>query len=166
MTIGDLWMKTTSDPSLMWTALGVGLQMIQTIMVLVSAVVVVLQIKQLRRDSTEKRISGLKTAIEALDTDLFRQVSKQVREGKTVQGANWRKLLESIKLVAVLIHEEYTSEKLLFAMKGQELYDLSEYFKKNPLPVDLKEDLKDQFKPAIDLLDRINRQGKKLGFAE
>jgi len=166
MNICDLLTKTMNDPSLFWAALGVGLQTIQTIMLLVSAIVVFLQIKQLRRESTEKRIGGLKTAIEAIDTDLFRQVSKQAREGKTVQGVNWRRLLESIKLVALLIEEKYTSEKLLVAMKGQELYDLSVYFKKNPLPADLNDDLKDQFKPAMDLLEKINSQGKKLGFSD
>ena len=40
------------------------------------------------------------------------------------------------------------------------------YIQKNGLPDELKEDLDDQFKPAIKFLNDVCRQAKKLGYVD
>ena len=166
MSFGDLWTLTmnSSDYSLRWTALSFTLQAIQTVLIIVSGGFIFFQIKQIRNDAIEKKVSGLKAAIEALDTDLFNRVSKQAASGKTVEGINWRQLLDSINLVALLVEQEYTDPKLLLAMKGKALFAIGNYIQKNGLPDDLKDDLDDQFKPATRYLDDICKQAKKLGY--
>lgn len=168
MNFGDLWTLTmnSSDLSLRWTALGFVLQAIQTALIIISGGFIFYQIKQIRTDTIEKKVSGLKAAIEALDTDLFNRVSKQAASGRTVEGINWRQLLDSVNLVALLIEQEYTDPKLLLAMKGKALYAVGNYIQKNGLPDDIKADVDDQFKPAIRYLDDICKQAKKLGYLD
>lgn len=168
MTIVELWQMTMNSPdlSLRWVAIGVFLQTVQTMFIIVSAVVVFWQIRQLQKEAIEKKIAGLKMAIEALDTDLFHQLSKQITDGKSIQGVNWRKLLGSINLVALLIREKFTNYPLLLAMKGKELYAIGNYIQKEGLPDNIKDDLDDQFKPAINFLNDVCLQAKKLGYIE
>lgn len=168
MSFGDLWTLTmnSSDYSLRWTALSFMLQAIQTILIIVSGGFIFIQIKQIRNDAIEKKVSGLKAAIEALDTDLFNRVSKQAASGRTVEGINWRQLLDSINLVALLVEQEYTDPKLLLAMKGKALFAVGNYIQKNGLPDEIKEDIDDQFKPAIKYLESICLQAKKLGYTD
>lgn len=168
MTIAELWQLTMNSPdlSLRWVAIGTLLQAIQTTFIIVSGVVVFLQIRQLQKEAIEKKIAGLKMAIEVLDTDLFNQLCKQISDGKSIQGVNWRKLLSSINLVALLIRERFTSYPLLLAMKGKELYAIGNYIQKEGLPDNLRDDLDDQFKPAINLLNDVCQQAKKLGYLE
>lgn len=168
MTIAELWRMTMNSPdlSLRWVAIGVLLQTVQTMLIIVSAVVVFWQIRQLQKEAIEKKIAGLKMAIEVLDTDLFNQLSKQITDGKSIQGVNWRKLLSSINLVALLIREKFTNYPLLLAMKGKELYAIGNYIQKEGLPDNIKDDLDDQFKPAINFLNDVCLQAKKLGYIE
>ena len=168
MSLGDLWTLTMNngDLSLRWTALGFMLQAIQTLLIIISGYLVIKQLRQINKEAIEKRISGLKTAIEALDTDLFNQVSKQAASGRTVEGINWRQLLDSINLVALLVKQEYTDPNLLLAMKGKALFAVGSYIQKNGLPAELKDDIDDQFKPAINYLDDICKQAKKLGYID
>src|SRR5258706_2904835 len=166
MSFGDLWTLTMSSPdlSLRWTAWAFVLEGIQTLLIGVSGALVIKQVRQLNKEAIEKKITGLKTAIEALDTDLFNQVSKEAASGRPVRGINWRRLLDSINLVALLVEQGYTDPTLLLAMKGNALYAIGNYIQKNGLPDEIKEDVDDQFKPAIKYLDDISRQAKKLGY--
>lgn len=166
MSFGDLWILTmnSSDYSLRWTALSFMLQAIQTLLIIISGYLVVKQLKQINNEAIEKRITGLKTAIEALDTDLFNRVSKQAASGRTMEGINWRQLLDSVNLVALLVEQGYTDPKLLLAMKGKALFAVGNYIQKNGLPDEIKEDIDDQFKPAIKYLESICLQAKKLGY--
>lgn len=168
MTIAELWQLTMNNPdlSIRWVAIGSLLQAIQTTFIIISGVVVFLQIRQLQKEAIEKKIIGLKMAIEVLDTDLFNQLTKQIADGKSVQGVNWRKLLNSINLVALLINEKFTSYPLLLAMKGKELYAIGNYIQKEGLPDNIKDDVDDQFKPAINFLNNVCQQAKKLGYLE
>jgi hypothetical protein len=168
MTIIDLWYMTmnSTDLSVKWAAIGILLQIIQTSVIFISAIVVFFQIRQIQKDAIEKKITGLKTAVDALDNDLFNQVSKQAASNNVIQGANWRKLLNSINLVALLIQEGFTNSQLLLAMKGKELYTIGCYIQKQGLPAELKDDLDDQFKPAIKFLNDICSQAKKLGYID
>lgn len=168
MTIVEFWQMTMNSPDLLlrWTAIGVVLQTTQTIFIIISGIVVFLQVKQLQKEAIEKKITGLKMAIEELDTDLFNQVSKQITDGKSIQGVNWRKLLSSINLVALLIREKFTNYPLLLAMKGKELYAIGNYIQKEGLPDNIKDDLDDRFKPAINFLNDVCLQAKKLGYIE
>jgi hypothetical protein len=168
MSFGDLWTLTMNDPdlSLRWTALTFMLQGIQTVLIFVSGFLVIMQIRQLNKDAIEKKIAGLKAAIEALDTDLFIQVSKEDTSGNPISGINWRRLLDSVNLVALLVEQGYTDSKLLLAMKGKALYAVGSYIQKNGLPTDLKDDADDQFKPAINFLNDICSQASKLGYVD
>jgi hypothetical protein len=168
MSFGDLWTLTMNDPdlSLRWTALTFMLQGIQTVLIFVSGFLVIMQIRQLNKDAIEKKIAGLKAAIEALDTDLFIQVSKEATSGNPIRGINWRRLLDSVNLVALLVEQGYTDSKLLLAMKGKALYAVGSYIQKNGLPTDLKDDADDQFKPAINFLNDICSQASKLGYVD
>jgi len=168
MSFGEFWTLTMNSPdlSLRWTALGFVLQAIQTLLIIVSGVLIILQVQQIRKDTIEKKVSGLKAAIEALNTELFNRVSKQAASGRTVEGINWRQLLDSVNLVALLVDEGYTDPKLLLAMKGKALYAVGNYIQKNGLPDEIKDDIEDQFKPAIKYLDEICGQAKKLGYID
>jgi len=168
MSFGDLWTLTMNNPdlSLRWTAWAFVLQGIQTLLIIISGYLVVKQLRQINNEAIEKRITGLKTAIEALDTDLFSRVSKQAASGRTVEGINWRQLLDSVNLVALLVEQGYTDPKLLLAMKGKALFAVGNYIQKNGLPAEIKEDIDDQFKPAIKYLDGICNQAKKLGYID
>jgi hypothetical protein len=168
MSIGALWTLTMNSPdlSLRWTALAFLLQAIQTLLIIISGYLVVKQLRQINKEAIEKKVAGLKSAIEALDTDLFNQVSKQASSGKPVEGINWRRLLDSINLVALLVEQSYTDPKLLLALKGKALFAVGNYIQKNGLPDDIKQDVDDQFKPAIKYLDDICNQAKKLGYLD
>lgn len=168
MSFGDLWTLTmnSSDYSLRWTALSFMLQAIQTVLIIGSGIFIFFQVKQIKNDAIEKKVSGLKAAIEALDTDLFNRVSKQAASGRTVEGINWRQLLDSVNLVALLVEQEYTDPKLLLAMKGKALFAVGNYIQKNGLPDEIKEDADDQFNPAIKYLESICQQAKKLGYTD
>jgi len=154
------------DLGVRWAAIAVLLQIIQTLFILISAIVVFFQIRQYQKEAVEKKITGLKTAIESLDSDLFNQVSKQAASGRSIQGVNWRKLLNSINLVALLVQEGFTNSQLLLALKGKELFEIGNYIQKNGLPDEFKDDLDDQFKPSIKLLNNICAQAKKLGYID
>ncbi len=168
MSFGDLWTLTMNNPdlSIRWTALTFALQGIQTVLIFVSGFLVIMQIRQINKDAIEKKISGLKAAIEALDTDLFIQVSKEASNGNPIRGINWRRLLDSINLVALLVEQGYTDSKLLIAMKGKALYAVGSYIQKNGLPSEIKDEVDDQFKPAITFLNSICAQAKKLGYTD
>jgi len=154
------------DISIRLTAWGIFLQLIQTLFILISGGFIIVQVQQIKNEAIAKKISGLKTAIEALETDLFERVSKQATTGKIIEGINWRQLLNSVNLVALLVEQGYTDPKLLLAMKGKALYAVGSYIKKNGLPTDLKDDVDDQFKPAIKFLNDICAQAKKLGYID
>lgn len=168
MNISDLWTLTMNNPdiSVRLTAWGIFLQLIQTLFILISGGFIIVQVQQIKNEAIAKKISGLKTAIEALETDLFERVSKQATTGKIIEGINWRQLLNSVNLVALLVEQGYTDSKLLLAMKGKELYAVGSYIQKNGLPTELKNDLDDQFKPAIKFLNDICAKAKKLGYVD
>ena len=168
MSFGDLWTLTMNNPdlSLRWTAWSFVLQGIQTLLIFVSGFLVIMQVRQIKKDAIEKKVTGLKTAIEALDTDLFNQVAKEAATGNPVRGINWRRLLNSVNLVALLIQQGYTDPNLLLAMKGKALYAIGNYIQKNGLPNEIKDDVEDQFKPAMRYLDDICKQAKKLGYLD
>lgn len=168
MNFVDLWnlMMTNPDVSIRMTASGVFLQAIQTLIILISAGFILVQVQQIRNDAIEKKITGLKTAREELSTNLFIQVSNQAASGKPVEGIKWRELLDSINLVALLVEQGYTDPKLLLAMRGKALYAIGSYIQKYGLPKDLQGDIDDQYKPALKYLDGICRQAKKLGYLD
>lgn len=168
MSFGDLWALTMSDPdlSLRWTAWTFVLQGVQTLLIVISGFLVIMQVRQISKEAIEKKITGLKTAIEALDTDLFNQVSKEAVSGTPIRGINWRRLLDSVNLVALLVEQGYTDPKLLLAMKGKELFAVGSYIQKNGLPDDIKQDTDDQFRPAIKYLDDICKKAKTLGYID
>lgn len=168
MTIADLWFMTMNNPdlSVKWAAIGILLQTIQTVFIIVSATVVYFQIRQIQKEAIEKKIIGLKMAVEPLDSDLFNQVSKEVATGRDVRGVNWRKLFNSINLVALFVQEGFTNYQLLFAMKGKELFAVGNYIKKKGLPDELKDDQENQYKPAIKFLNDICDHAKKIGYIE
>lgn len=146
-----------NDPILVWTAIGVVTQIVQTIFIMITGIVVFFQIRQIRQESIEKKISGLRAALDILDTDLFNQASRQAKEKIVVHGFKWRRLLEDINVVATLVSEKWTDEKLLFMLKGDELAAIGEYIQGNRLPADLKDELTGQYKPAVDLMCRASK---------
>ncbi len=168
MNFGDLWTLTMNNPdlSLRWTAWTFVLQGIQTLLIVISGALVILQVRQINKEAIEKKIAGLKAAREELNTDLFIQASNQFARGKIVEGIKWRPLLDSINLVALLVEEGYTDPKLLLALKGKALYSVGNYIQKNGLPKDLKDDSDDQYKRALKYLDDICKQAKVLGYLD
>jgi len=166
MNFADLWNQTMNNPdiSIRLTSWGIFLQAIQTIFILVSGGFILVQLQQIKHEAIEKKITGLKTAREELNTELFVQASNNVASGRIVEGIKWRPLLDSINLVALLVEEGYTDPKLLLAMKGKALYRIGSYIQKNGLPKDLEDDTDDLYKPALKYLDDICKQAKKLGY--
>ena len=160
MTIEDLLTKTMSSPDLLWVALGVMMQTLQTIFIVISAIVVIFQVRQWRQESIENRIAGLRTALDVLKSDAFNQVSRQAMEEKIVHGVNWRRLLDEINLVALLISEEYTDESLLLKLKGSELAAIGKYIQEDQVATDLKTELDVKYKPAVDLMNRASAAAK------
>jgi len=141
MTFEELMKKTMSDPSLIWAASSVGIQILQTIFIVVSAVVVFIQIRQFQRESIKNKIDGLRTALDILNSDVFHQVSRQSMEGKAIQGVSWRKLFEDINLVGLLIEKDYTDEELLLSIKGAGLASIGIYLQGTQASSELKETL-------------------------
>lgn len=158
--MNDLWTKTMSDPAVFWAAFAVGLQLFQSLFVFGSALFIFAQLKQIQEESIEKKIAGLQTALSILDTDLFRQVSKQAMQAKDIQGVNWRKLLEALDLVETLIEERYTNEILLLRIKEPELKAIGEYILQNRLPEDIQRDVQIQYQGAVKLLKKATGKQK------
>ncbi|MBI5713740.1 MAG: hypothetical protein HZC38_10010 [Chloroflexi bacterium] len=166
MTIDELITKTMSEPTLFWAAVGVILQFIQTAIIIVSAVVVVIQIQQFQRESIENKIAGLREALNILETDDFNRVSLQVASGKSVQGIKWRKLLDEVNLVALLIEKKYTDEELLFNLKGANLAMIGDYLESESFPAELKGELKSRYKSALELTERAESFQRKKPVAD
>jgi hypothetical protein len=129
---------TIHNQDLFWAALGALAQTVEALVVLVSAIVVIFQLRRMRQESIRDRIAGLRTAIEILDSELLRKVVKEIPTGATIRGVNWDEFLDQLDLVALLITEKYTDENLLLKLKGHELYSIAEYLHGTPLESDLR----------------------------
>jgi len=169
MSISELWTLTmnNTDLSLRWTGIGFLFQAVQTIILLGTAYITLTQVKQSRdEERMQRRVYGLKKAIEVLDNDLFNRISKQVTSGKEVKGSNWSQLLDSINLVALLVEQGYTDSTLLLSLKGKQLYGIGNYIQKNGLPKDIQGKKDGQYKPALEYLEGICKHAKKLGYID
>ena len=141
----------TGGTELFWTAIGAIAQAIQAAVVLASAIVIVYEVKRMRRESIENRVFGLKLAIDILDSVEFTKVTEAALTGRGVRGANWRTLLERINLVALMVDQKFTELDLLLKLKGLQLATLDQSIQQDA-PAQLKSEL--TYTPALILLKR------------
>ncbi len=130
MSIGELVAAAFQDPNMFWSAVGAMAQAVEAIVVLVSAVVIVFQIRRMKQESLRDRISGLYSALEVIGSDLLQKVLAEIPQGAEIRGVNWDALLDQLDLVALLIERGYTDEKLFLDLKGDELRLLRDYLEK------------------------------------
>ena len=138
MSIAELMSVTIHSPDLFWAALGALAQAVEALVVLVSAAVLIFQLRRMRQESIRDRIAGLNKAIEILDSELFRKVVNEIPTGTTIRGVNWNQLLDQLDLVAHFVAEEYTDQTWLLKLKGHELSSIAEYLHRTPPDSDLQ----------------------------
>ena len=129
MSIGDLVAATLQDPGVFWAAIGSVSQMIEAVVVLVSAVVIIFQIRRMKQESLRDRISGLHSALEVFSDDLFQKVLTEIPERAEIRGINWEVFLDQLDFIGLLVEKGYTDDELLLELKGDELRALADYFK-------------------------------------
>lgn len=127
MSFPELLSAFSDDPGLFWAALGAIGQALEALVVLFSAGFIIFQLRRMRQESIKDRVSGLRTAIEVLDSDLFRKVVREASSGAVIRGVDWDMLLDQLDLIGLLISENYTDEALFLKLKGQELRRIAEY---------------------------------------
>lgn len=164
--IVDMISAALANSDLFWTALGASAQMLEALVVTVSAIVVVFQVKRMRQESVRDRISGLKTALEVLDSELFRKVVRQATTGARIQGVNWNELLDQIDLAALLVAQGYTDESLFLKLRGHELSSIAGYLRKASSTSDFQLDLNIQHPSAQWLLNEAHEWVEKESLAQ
>jgi hypothetical protein len=143
------------DPILFWTALGAIAQTIAALVVIVSIRSVIPQLKQFR-------VEGLRVALELLDKNKqFDQVAEEALNNRTIHGVDWDNLVEQISLIALLVDEKFTNEKLLFIHKGKQLSAISYFLKTDQVSADVRQKLREEYPKAFNLLDRAQRWQEK-----
>ncbi len=143
-----------SNPDQTIALLGLTLQSIQTFVIVVSALGLLYQFKQFRRETLANKITGLKEAIDTLkSSEVFAQASHEALAGHTISQINWRRLLDDVNFVAYLVDEGYTDATGLFKLRGAELGALGRYLQQHPIN-DPQIDVKGKYLPAINLMNR------------
>jgi len=130
MSIGDLIGLTLQDPNMLWAALGSISQMVEAVVVLVSAVTIIFQMRRMKQESIRDRIAGLSSALEVFSSGLFQKVLTEVSWGAEIRGVNWDELLDQLDLIGLLIEKGYTDEELFLELKGDELQAIAGYFER------------------------------------
>jgi hypothetical protein len=139
---------------LSWTAIGAIAQALQAMVVLASAIVIVYEVKRMRRESIEDRVTGLKLAADILDSGDFAKVKDAAFSGQSVRGVDWQSLFEQINLVALLVDEGYTELSLLLKLKGVQIAMLDQLFQ-NDAPQNIKSEL--TYKPAYEFFKKARQ---------
>ncbi len=131
--------KMFQDASVFWAALGAIAQAIEAFVVLISAIVVIFQLRRMRQESIRDRIAGLTTAVEVLRSDVLQKVLQEIPSGANIRGVNWNEVLDQLDLIGLLIREGYTDENLFFRLKRHELRLLATYLSEHSLLKDADE---------------------------
>jgi hypothetical protein len=138
MSIYATMLDALQIPGTFWVALGALAQAVEALVVLVSAVVVVFQLRRMRQESIRDRIIGLNSALEVFKSDLLRKVLEEIPKDAEVRGVNWDEIFDQLDLIALLIEQGYTDEKLFLKLKGAELRSLGKYIQRFSLSNDLQ----------------------------
>ena len=107
MSIGDLISLTLHDPNMLWVALGSISQMVEAVVVLVSAVVIIFQVRRMKQESVKDRIAGLSSALEVFSSGLLQKVLTEVPRGAEIRGVNWEEFFDQLDLVGLLIDSSF-----------------------------------------------------------
>jgi len=140
-----------------WEAISAISSVVQTIILLISAFAVVGQLRQIRQQSIESRITGLDTALKLLDNseDFTKASYAAMHNGKVLGVSTWSSIFEVIDRVTVLIYEKYTDPDLLLKLKGHELAAIGKYLFSTQLPDEISQLLKSaKYKAVRELLDK------------
>lgn len=131
MFLDAICQATFEDPDTFWAAIGSLGQALEALVVLLSAPFIIVQLRQIRRESIENKVAGLRTALEELRRDPFDRVSRQALSGARIEAVDWQSVLEQLNTVALLVSEGYTNRELLLRLKGRDLVSVGQQLKRN-----------------------------------
>lgn len=137
-----------------WTAVAALAQTLEAVVVTLSAIIVIYQLRRMRQESIENKVSGVKAAVDVLSSERFRSVSSVAMAETSLHGDNWRFLLDQVNLVALLINEKYTDERLLLSLKGHDLAEIESLLRTKPISRDLQAELNTKYANAYAFLSR------------
>lgn len=140
-----------------WEAVSAISSSIQAMILFVSALAIISQLRQYRRESIENRITGLDTAIKLLNNseDFTKASNAIMRSGKVLGVLTWSNIFEVVDQIVLLIEEKYTDPNLLFKLKGHELAAVGRYLSTAQLPEETKQELASaKYKGVRDLFER------------
>ncbi len=125
-----------------WEAVSAISSALQAIILLFSALVVISQLRQIRQQSIESRITGLDTSLKLLDSsEDFTKASYAAMHNSIVLGVStWSNIFEVIDQVVLLIDEKYTDPNLLLKLKGHELAAIGKYLSNVQIPEEARQE--------------------------
>jgi hypothetical protein len=155
----QLIQRTMNEPVLWWTAFAALLQLIQTTLLLVSAVAIFWEASRIRRESVQYKIEGLQIARELLESsELASILGVALKHGPSIQAPveDWRRALENLSVVELIIARRYADADLILKLKGDGLAALGAYITihKEQLPEQIQQELSTKYSDAERLLKR------------
>jgi hypothetical protein len=157
MGIYTLFNETLQNPGDFWTALGAIGQAWEALIVSLTAVIVIFQLRQIRRERIENRVQGLKLAVDYLSNETFVRATEGALKETQIHGINWRTLLNQLNFVSTLVEQKYTDKDLLLGIKGHELSAIRKYLRDHPIADDISAELNTTYRKAKNLLDEAEK---------
>ncbi|MFN8464015.1 MAG: hypothetical protein U0X20_32815 [Caldilineaceae bacterium] len=151
--------QTMNDPSLWWAAFAALLQLLQTLLLLLSAVAIFWEMTRIRRETVQYKMDGLQMALHLLESPETASIlGIAAKHGPVINAPveDWSRALQNLSIVGVMVAKGYADMDLVLAYKGSSLAALGAYMivDKQKLPEDIYQNLNSKYASARSLLDR------------